>query len=315
MLTDKKISIIVICYNDGGSVREMYRRVTEVMRQVSPNYELIYVNDKSPDNAMEVLRQVAGQDRRVIVISHARNFGGQAAYTTGLKYCTGDAAILLDGDIQDPPELFPELVKQWNEGYDVVYGERIRRKGNWFWRLCYKIFYRIFKKMAYLNIPLDASDFGLMSRRVIDAINTMPENDRYIRGLRAWVGYKSIGIPYTRAERFSGVSNNSFLWSVTWAKRLILSFSYKPLEWISYLAGFMVVVSAVTIVGIIIAHFALGTAPRGIDTILVVSLFMGALQLLCFSVIAEYLARMFEEIKARPKNLVDEIINDYKPRS
>lgn len=189
MLTDKKLSVIVICYNDAGSVREMYRRVTEVMKHITLTYEIIYVNDASPDNAMEILRDVASRDQRFVVFSHSRNFGGQAAYTTGLKYCTGDAAIMLDGDIQDPPELFPELVKKWMEGYNVVYGERIRRRGNKVWSFFYKLFYRLFRKMANIDVPLDAGDFGLIDRKVINILNEMPERERYIRGIAGVGGF------------------------------------------------------------------------------------------------------------------------------
>lgn len=312
MLTDKKISIIVICYNDAGSIREMYRRVTEVMKHITLDYEIIYVNDASPDNAMEILRDIASRDERFIVFSHSRNFGGQAAYSTGLRYCTGDAAILLDGDIQDPPELFPKLVEKWLAGNEIVYGERVKRKGSKLWNLFYKSFYRLFRRLAYINIPLDASDFGLMDRKVIDIINAMPEKDRYIRGLRAWVGFNSVGVPYTRAEPYhKRQSNNSFIWSVWWAKRLIVAFSYKPLEWISYLAFFVVILAGLGIIFYLILYFVFPEAPKGIPTIIILVLFLGAVQLLALSVVAEYMSHMFEEIKGRPRSLVKEVIN-YK---
>ncbi len=310
MLTDKKISIIVICYNDAGSIREMYRRVTEVMKHITPNYELIYVNDASPDNAMEILKDLASRDKKFVVFSHSRNFGGQLAYTTGLEYCAGDAAILLDGDIQDPPELFPEMVKKWLEGYDVVYGERARRKGSKIWNVFYKLFYRLFQKLAYISVPLDAGDFGLMDRKVINAINRMPERERYIRGLRAWVGFKSTGIPYTRGAPFDHRrSNNSVFWSVIYAKKLILSFSYKPLEWISYLATFVVCLTGIAIVIYLVLYFTLPEAPRGIPTLIMLILFLGGIQLFALAVIAEYLGKVFEEVKRRPKSLVAETLN------
>ncbi|MAF36668.1 glycosyltransferase [archaeon] len=309
MLTDKKISIIVICYNDAGSIREMYRRVTEVMKHITPNYEIIYVNDASPDNAIEILRDVAKRDKKFTVLSHSRNFGGQIAYSTGLKYCTGDAAILLDGDIQDPPELFPEFVKKFLGGYEIIYGERIKRRGSKVWNKFYKLFYRLFKRLAYINVPLDAGDFGLMSRKVIDIINKMPEQERYIRGLRAWVGFKTLGIPYTRSERFSGETNNSFLWSIIYAKRLILSFSNRPLEWISYLAFFVVILSGVGLVIYLALYFILPDAPRGIPTIITLILFLGGIQLFSLSVIGEYVGKIFEEVKGRPVGLVQEAIN------
>ncbi|MEK9170261.1 MAG: glycosyltransferase family 2 protein, partial [Patescibacteria group bacterium] len=300
MLTNKKISIIVICYNDAGSVREMYGRVNKIMSSITADYEIVYVNDRSPDNALEILRELAGKDKRLIVINHSRNFGNQAAYTTGMRYAIGDAVILLDGDLQDPPELFPEFVKKWLDGYKVVYGMRTKRKGGLIRRICYKIFYRIFKKLSYLDIPLDAGDFSLIDREVLDIINgEFKEVDRYIRGMRAYAGFKSIGIPYTRAERFAGVSNNSFMWNVMWAKRLLVSFSYKPLEWISYIAGFVMICSVLTIL-VYIPYTYFVPAPPGFLTTLLVILFLGSVQLLSLSVIAEYLARIFEEIKHRP---------------
>lgn len=311
MLTDKKISIIVVCYNDAGSVREMYRRVNEVMKEVSPDYEIIYVNDRSPDNALEILREIAAQDKRLIVISHSRNFGGQAAYTSGMRYCTGQAAILLDGDLQDPPELFPEFVKKWLEGYDIVYGVREKRKGRLLRRMAYKIFYRVFKKLSYINIPLDASDFSLINRKVLDIINNFSEVDRYIRGIRAYVGFKSAGIPYVRAERFAGKTNYNFPRYFRWAKKLLFSFSYEPLEWISYLAATVMIFAAIAIVVYIVLAFFL-PAPSGFLTLLVFTLFLGGVQLLSLSIMAEYLGRIFHEVKKRPTALIEEIINDYK---
>lgn len=313
MLTDKKISVVIVCYNDGGSVREMHRRITEVMRGITPNYEIVYVNDRSPDNAREVLEAVAKEDKRFIAINHARNFGSQIAYTTGMRYCTGDAAILLDGDIQDPPELFPEFVKKWLEGYLVVYGIRTRRKGSIVRRIGYKLFYRLFKKLSYIDIPLDAGDFSLIDRRVLDVINGFPEVDRYIRGIRAAAGFKSIGVPYTRDERFSGVTGNSFLGNVRWARRMIFAFSYKPLELISYLAAIVTFFAALVILFYVILYVFFG-APQGFLTLLVITLFLGSIQLLSLSFIAEYMAKMFEEIKHRPISIVEDIFNDYKSK-
>ncbi|MDP3999595.1 MAG: glycosyltransferase family 2 protein [bacterium] len=313
MLTNKKISIVTVCYNDGGCVREMYNRVTKAMGSISPNYEIIYVNDYSPDNALEVLRQLASEDKKVIVMSHSRNFGNQAAYTTGMRYSTGDAVITIDGDIQDPPELFGEFVKKWLEGYKVVYGQRTKRKSGFIRTTLYKIFYRTLQKMSYINIPLDAGDFALIDRKVLDIINNdFQEVNRYIRGMRAYAGFRSIGIPYTHTERFAGVSNFSFWGYVQWAKKMIFSFSYKPLEWISYIAGLVVVLTALAILAFIPLTI-LVPESRAYSITLVV-LFLGAVQLLSLSAIAEYLAIIFEEVKRRPMGLVEEIINDYKAK-
>lgn len=311
MLIDKKISVVIICYNDGGSVNEMYRRVTDVMKEITLNYEIVYVNDASPDDAYERLKILAEKDKRLTVITHTRNFGGQNAYTSGLNYCTGDAAITLDGDIQDPPEMFPDLVKKWQEGFEIVYGQRAAREGSLIRRFFYKLFYKIFAKLSYVKMPLDASDFALLDRKVIDWLNAMPESGRFIRGMRAWTGFKSVGIPYKRLERFSGQTNLTFWGNVRWAKLAIFSFSYTPLEWVSYLAGLVTLFAGFGIVAYIVAAIFY-PAPRGFLTIVVIMLFLGAIQLLSLSVIGEYIARIFEEVKSRPKYIRKEILNDYR---
>ena len=236
MLTGKTISVVVACYRDAGNVREMYRRLTEVLAQVTPRYEIIYVNDNSPDNAEELLADLAAQDERLTVISHSRNFGSQMAFTSGMQRSVGDAVILMDGDLQDPPEVIPALVREWLAGYDVVYGVRERRREGRLMQAARKTFYRIYRQLSYLEMPLDAGDFSLMSRRVVEALMSMPERDRFLRGLRAWVGFRQTGVPYTRAERFAGQSTNSLLDNFRWAKRGIFSFSYQPLEMISLLS-------------------------------------------------------------------------------
>lgn len=311
MLTNKKISVVAVCYNEEGSVMEMYWRVIEAMRVISPNYELIYVNNCSTDNTRELIKELSVKDKKVIGINHSRNFGSQISYTTGMRYCTGDAVILLDGDLQDPPELFPELVKKWLEGYTIVYGERVKRKGSIFRRIGYKLFYRIFRKLSYIDVPLDAGDFSLIDRKALDIINDFTEVDRYIRGLRAAVGFKTAGVPYTRQERFAGETNNSFLANFRWAKRMIVSFSYRPLEMISWVAGLVTLIS----VAVILIYFVLSffvPPPRGFLTLLIFILFLGAIQLLSLSVIAEYLAKIFEEVKHRPVGIIEDIFNDYK---
>lgn len=311
MLTDKKISIVIVCYNDSGSVRAMYRRVTEIMKRITSNYEIIYVNDKSPDNALDILREIASKDKRLIVLSHSRNFGGQAAYTTGLRYATGNAVITIDGDIQDPPELFPELVKKWLEGYKVVYGIREKREeGSTIRRLFYKAFYRIFRKLSNI-MPLDASDFALIDREALDVINAMPEVDRYMRALRAFVGFKSTGIPYTHMKRFAGRSNFRFFGYVRFAKGLIFSFSKRPIEWVFYLALLVTALSAFLILFYILSAIFIST-PSWPLTFFVAALFLGAVQMLALSILAEYLLRIFEETKHRPTGIIDEIINDYQ---
>ncbi len=306
MLTDRSISLIIACYNDAGSVEEMLKRLHAVMKDVTPNYEIVYVNDASPDGAEAVLAEHFKKDKRLSVITHARNFGSQNVFTSGIANSTSDAVVLMDGDLQDPPEMIPKFVTKWLEGYDVVYGVRQRRRSGIFLQIAYKIFYRLYRKLSYVDIPLDAGDFSLMDRRVADILVQMPERDRFLRGLRAWVGFKQTGIPYTRQARFSGESTNSVRDNIRWAKKGIFSLSFKPLEWISYVAASMVLVSALAILIYLYFYFRYG-APSGFVTLLVVTLFLGGVQLLCFFVIAEYLGRVFEEVKQRPRFIVRDI--------
>ena len=303
MLTKKKISVVPIAYKDEGNIVELYKRLTKVLKQITPNYEIIYVNDASPDNAHAVLAQAFKEDKRLVVITHSRNFGSQNVFTSGIMQCRSQAVVLMDGDLQDPPEMIPQFVHKWLEGYDVVYGVRKRRKSSLFLQVAYKFFYRIYRNLSYVQVPLDAGDFSLIDRRVADALAAMPERDRFLRGLRAWVGFKQIGIPYTRQARFSGESTNSLWDNIRWAKKGIFSLSFKPLEWISYVAATMVLISAVAIVLYLNFYFRYG-APPGFVTLLIVVLFLGGIQLLCFSVIAEYLACIFQEVKQRPRFIV-----------
>lgn len=306
MLTDRSIAIIIACYKDAGSVVEMLRRVHAVMKDVTPTYEVVYVNDASPDGAEAILTAEFAKDKRLTVITHSRNFGSQNVFTSGISQTKTDAVILMDGDLQDPPEMIPQLVAKWAEGYDVVYGVRQRRKANPLMQAAYKIFYRLYRQLSYVDVPLDAGDFSIISRKVADILVQMPERDRFLRGLRAWVGFKQTGIPYVRDARFSGESTNSMRDNVRWAKKGIFSLSFKPLEWISYVALVMMAISVLAIIAYVYFYFRYG-APPGFMTLLVVTLFLGGVQLLCFSVIAEYLGRVFEEVKGRPRFIVKDI--------
>lgn len=315
MLTEKKISVIPIAYKDEGNVEELYRRVTEVMREVTHTYEIIYVNDGSPDQSLELLREIAARDPRVTVISHARNFGPEMAFSTGLRYCTGDAAILLDGDLQDPPELFPAFVSKWLQGYDVVYGQRTTREEGWAIETLRKLFYRLMAKMAYIKVPSDAGDFSLLDRCVVDALNTMPERERFLRGMRAWVGFKQVGVPYHRRARFDGRKASSSLRGYfKYAKQGLFSFSHVPLEILGYLGMFFTIISFLLIIGYVTAWLFLPPAysPPGLITLYLLILFFGGVQLLSLSIIGGYIGTIFDESKKRPHAVIAEIMNDYR---
>jgi glycosyltransferase involved in cell wall biosynthesis len=315
VLTDKLISVVVACYRDAGNVREMYSRLTSVLPQVTANYEIIFVNDNSPDNAEELLLDIAAQDAHVTVISHSRNFGSQMAFTSGMRQSLGDAVILMDGDLQDPPETIPVLIAEWAKGYDVVYGVRQQRRENPLMEGARKLFYRLYRRLSYIDVPVDAGDFSVMSRRVVDAMLLMPERDRFLRGLRSWVGFRQTGVPYVRAARFAGESTNSLLENVRWAKRGIFSFSYRPLELISLMALMVTFLAGAAIVVYFILYFVIPNAPRGYLTLLVAILLLGAVQLFSLSIIAEYLGRVFEEVKQRPPFIVRSIANDHRQKN
>jgi dolichol-phosphate mannosyltransferase len=287
----------------------MYERLTKVFGELNIDGEIIFVNDASPDDAQEVLAALAARDSSVVVINHARNFGSQAAFTSGMQIATGDAVVLLDGDLQDPPEIIPALYAKWLEGYDVVYGVRTKREASLFLQLSYKAFYRVFRALSYVNVPRDAGDFSLMDRRVVDVLNQMPERDRFLRGMRAWVGFRQVGVPYVRPERKFGQTTNNLAKNIAWAQKGIFSFSYVPLQLISYLAVIVTVLSGLAIVLTVALYFFLHTAPSGFTSILVAVLFLGGIQLLCLAIIGDYLGRVFEEVKRRPPFVVESVLN------
>lgn len=308
-MIDKRISVIIPCYNEKPNILNMYDRLSSVLKKITSSYEIIYIDNGSFDGSNKVFKELVDRDENVIVIELSRNFGSsQPAYTCGLEYATGDCAVLIDGDIQDPPELIEQMVEKWQEGYDIVYGIRSKRKGNIIRRIGYKIFYRIYKKMSYIDVPLDASDFGLIDRKVIDAMNSLPEKNRFLRGLRSWVGFNNTGIEYVREDRQAGKTKFTFMDNIRWAKMGIVSFSYYPLELISYIAFLMTLVAAIGIVVYIVNYFLNPDIPRGFSTLIVTMLFLGAVQLLALGIIGEYLAKIFEETKSRPKYIVNKII-------
>jgi glycosyltransferase involved in cell wall biosynthesis len=245
-----------------------------------------------------------------VVINHTRAFGSQSAFTSGMRIATGDAVVLLDGDLQDPPELIAPFVEQWRKGFDVVYGVRVERETTALMRRAYKLFYRIFRRLSYVNAPVDAGDFGLLDRRVVDALNSLPESHRFIRGLRAWVGYRQVGVPYVRPERMFGKSTNSVVKNIGWARRAIVSFSYVPLDLIAWLALATVGLSFLGLISQLILRIAdPGLAPQGFTTLIIGILFLGGVQLLCLAIIGSYVAHIYEESKHRPPFLVESMLN------
>lgn len=307
-MKNKKISAIVACYKDAQAIPIMHVRLTKVFKKIGVAYEIIFVNDGSPDNTEEVLTELVKKDRRVIGVNHSRNFSSQMAFTSGMDISTGDSIVLLDGDLQDPPELIEKFYAKWKEGFDVVYGVRVKREASLYMAIMYKLFYRVFHKLSYVKIPLDAGDFSLIDRKVIEILKQFPERDRFLRGLRAWVGFKQTGIPYKRPERMFGKTTNNFLKNLNWATKGIFSFSYVPLQIISLFSSVVFLISFLAIIYQLIARLVFHNAPEGITTVLIAILFIGAIQLLGISILGEYIGKIFEEVKQRPKYIVKSII-------
>ena len=270
----KKLSAIIACYRDTLAVPIMHERLVNTFTTLGVDYEIIFVNDCSPDNAADVLADLAQHDPHVVVINHTRNFGSQSAFTSGMAIATGDAVILLDGDLQDPPEMIAQFYPKWLEGYDVVYGVRVKHEATPFLQVAYKLFYRIFRSASYVRIPLDAGDFSLIDRKVVDALNALPENNRFMRGLRAWVGFRQTGVPYVRPERMFGRTTNSPLKNLGWARRAIISFSWAPLNAITALALVVMCFAFIAAIAQVVLRLARpDSAPSGLTTVIVLILF------------------------------------------
>ena len=310
------VSAIVACYKDSEAIPFMYRRLKAVFEKLNIGHEIIFVNDCSPDDSQDVIRTLSASDRHVIGISHSRNFGSQAAFRSGMEAATKNACVLLDGDLQDPPELIEALVAKWREGFDVVYGRRVKRDAPALMGMAYKLFYRVFEAFSFVSVPRDAGDFSLMDRRVVRSILSFPERDLFIRGVRAFVGFKQTGVDYVRPERMFGVSTNNIWKNVGWAKKGILSFSNTPLNMLSAAGVVLFSLSIVLGLGCILARLASPqSAPRGFTTLVVTVIFFGSINLLAASLIGEYIAKIFEEVKARPHFIRRDMIRDGEVRS
>lgn len=304
----KKISAIIACYKDGEAIPIMYKRLVAIFTKINVDYEIIFVNDGSPDNSEEIIKKLVSKDYHVIGINHSRNFSSQMAFTSGMDIAKGDAVVLLDGDLQDPPEMIEKLYRKWLEGYAVVYGIRVKREAPLWMQAAYKLFYRIFNKMSYIHMPLDAGDFSLIDKKVVQALKQFPERDRFLRGLRAWVGFKQIGIPYIRLERMFGKTTNNLLKNFNWATKGIFSFSYVPLQLMTILSLLVFFIALIAMVLQIILRLILPYTPQGITTVLIAVLFLGSIQLLGLSILGEYIGKIFEEVKQRPKYIVKSIV-------
>lgn len=300
-------SIVAPIYNEFDNIPELYRRVSEVMDSTGETWELVLVDDGSSDGSTERIRELARQDARVRPVIFARNFGHQIAVTAGLDYSRGDAVVIIDADLQDPPEVILELAKKWKEGYEVVYAVRAEREGEtWFKKTTAALFYRLIFRITDVKIPLDTGDFRLLDRKVVDVMNAMREKHRFLRGMSAWIGFKQIGVEYKRAARYAGVTKYPFRKMLKLALNAITGFSYFPLQIATYL-GFIAAAIAIAAIPIVVYLRMTGSEFfYGQATTLIAVLFLGGVQLISLGILGEYLGRIYDEVKGRPLYIVRE---------
>jgi polyisoprenyl-phosphate glycosyltransferase len=304
-----RYSFIVPIYNEEDTLPELYRRLQSVMNSLDGEAEIVLIDDGSRDRSLALIRELHLRDPRICYLSFARNFGHQIAVTAGLNFARGDAVIILDADLQDPPELIPEMARKWQAGYHVVYAQRIqRRRENWFKRLMAYGFYRVLRRLADVEIPTDTGDFCLMDRRVVDLLNAMPERNRYIRGLRAWVGFRQTAILFERDPRFAGDVKYTFRKSLSLAINGLVSFSRVPLRLSTYLGLFSAAIALLMVVLVVYWRiFAPNSPLTGYATITIAVFFLGAVQLISIGILGEYIGRIYEEIKGRPLYTLGEV--------
>ncbi len=295
-----ELSVVIPAYNEEENLPALYQRLTATLDALNLDYEIIFVNDGSQDRTLALLRDLAASDPRVVAVDLARNFGHQVAISAGLDHSRGAAVIIMDADLQDPPEVLPQFIARWREGYDVVYAIREQRKEGPLKRAAYALFYRLLKRIAHIDIPLDAGDFCIMDRRVVDLLNGMPERNRFVRGIRTWIGLNQTGLAYERHARHAGKPKYTFKKLIYLALDGLISFSFVPLRMIS-LAGLTVSFLSILIaIAYTIQKLTIGLSPPGFATLVVAIFFLAGIQLITIGVIGEYVGRIFEEVKARP---------------
>jgi dolichol-phosphate mannosyltransferase len=307
-----RYSVVVPVYDEQAVLPELFARLEQALAGLDDPAEIVFVNDGSRDGSLALLKAFGAEDKRVRIVSLSRNFGHQAAITAGLAYASGEAVAILDADLQDPPELLPRLFRALDEGWDVAYGIRQGRKEGPAKRLAYFGFYRLLRRLASIDIPLDAGDFCAMSRRVVDHLNRLPESDRFLRGLRAWLGFRQIGLPYERDRRRAGTPKYTVVKLLKLSVDGLLAFSYAPLR---LLVGLGLLMSVLSFVGILVVLYRYLFTPYvpGYTSLAMLVLFIGGVQFLAIGLIGEYIGRISQQVKWRPLFVVDELTGFDRP--
>lgn len=308
----KKLSMVIPMYYEEEVVNECYSRLEKVMSTVEGyDYEIIFVNDGSKDKTLELLTEIAKQNERVKILSFSRNFGHQAAVTAGLRYVTGDVVLIIDADLQDPPELIPDMLKLWEEGNEVIYGERKSREGESKFKLfTASMFYKTLNALSDVDIPKNTGDFRLVDRKVVDTVNAMPEHNKFLRGLFSWVGYKQYAFKYERKERFAGETKYPLKKMLKLAADGIIGFSTKPLKMLGGLGIFSIFISFIILVYALLSYiFSWNNLTEGWTSIMVAITFFAGVQLLSVWILSEYIGRIYDETKKRPEYIIDKKIN------
>lgn len=314
---DFKLSLVIPVFNEEKNLLELYDRITKVVAALKTPCQIIFVDDGSQDNSIKILQHLCEQDPRVQVILFSRNFGHQIAVTAGLHHASGDSVVIMDSDLQDPPEVIPLFIQKWQEGYEVVYGIRKKRKEHFFLRFLYALFYRMLRTVSTIEIPLDSGDFCLMDKKIVKLLNAIPERNRFVRGIRSWVGFNQIGIPYERGQRFGGHSKYSLSKLIKLALDGFVSFSYAPLRIASYVGFSVSAFSLIYGVGTFFQKIFTNTTVPGYTTTIIMICFLGGVQLIAIGIIGEYLGRIYDEVKNRPLYVVRGMLGftvekDYK---
>ena len=307
-----KISVIVPMYYEEEVAKECYTRLKNVLEKIENyNYEIIFINDGSKDKTLEILKEIAKENKNVKIISFSRNFGHQCAVTAGLRYVTGDAIVIIDADLQDPPELIPEMLKLWEEGNEVIYGKRKSREGeSRFKLLTASMFYKTLNALSDVEIPKDTGDFRLVDRKVVEVINSLPEHNKFLRGLFSWVGFKQKAYEYERKERYAGKTKYPLKKMLKLAQDGIFSFSIKPLKIVGAMGILSVIISIMLFVYAVLSYaFDWNNLVPGWTSLMVTMTFIGGMILISLWMIGEYIGRIYDETKRRPEYIIDETIN------